>query len=142
MDIRPIVAGEEHQVIALWQDCGLTRAWNDPKRDLDFARGKTNSTVLIGHLDQKIMASVMVGHDGHRGNIYYLAVAPQHQGKGFGRAMLQSAETWLVAKGIWKLNLTIRAGNTKVVGFYERFGYEEEDVVMLGRWIDPTKKGE
>lgn len=142
MDIRPVVAAESDQVIALWEECGLTRPWNDPRRDLDFARGKTNSTVLIGHLDQKIMASVMVGHDGHRGNIYYFAVAPKYQGKGFGRAMLQAAETWLVAKGVWKLHLSVRSENTKVIGFYERLGYEEQDVAMLGRWIDPSKKSD
>ena len=142
MDIRPVTPGESDQVVALWEECGLTRPWNDPKRDLDFARGKTNSTVLIGHLDQQIMASVMVGHDGHRGNVYYLAVSPKYRGKGFGRAMLQAAEAWLVAKGIWKLNLSIRSENTKIIGFYERLGYEEQDVVLLGRWIDPIKKGE
>ena len=140
MDIRPAVPSETDKVVALWEECGLTRPWNDPRRDLEFARGKTNSTVLVGHLDQKIMASVMVGHDGHRGNVYYLAVAPEHQGKGFGRAMLQAAEAWLVAKGIWKLNLMIRSENTKVIGFYERLGYEEQDIAMLGRWIDPNRK--
>ncbi len=140
MDIRPAVPSETDRVVALWEVCGLTRPWNDPRRDLEFARGKTNSTVLVGHLDQKIMASVMVGHDGHRGNVYYLAVAPDYQGKGFGRAMLQAAEAWLVAKGIWKLNLMIRSENTKVIGFYERLGYEEQDIAMLGRWIDPNKK--
>ena len=141
MDIRPIAVGEETQVIALWEECGLTRPWNDARRDLDFSRGKNNSTVLVGHLDQKIIASVMVGHDGHRGNVYYLAVSRQHQGKGFGRAMLQSAETWLVAKGVWKLNLSVRSENTAVVGFYERLGYEEQDTVGFERWLDPTKKG-
>ena len=74
LDIRPLQQGEEETVIALWEACGLTRPWNDPRRDLDFARGKTASTVLVGRLDGRLVASVMVGHDGHRGALYYLAM--------------------------------------------------------------------
>ncbi len=140
LDIRPLQQGEEETVIALWEACGLTRPWNDPRRDLDFARGKTASTVLVGRLDGRLVASVMVGHDGHRGALYYLSVEPGQQGRGFGRAMLRSAEAWLLNKGVWKLNLAVRTGNDGVAAFYDRLGYVRADTVMLERWIDPGKK--
>ena len=141
MDVRAIRNGEDDEVIALWRACGLLRDWNDPRADLEFARAKTNSTILVGRLDQKLVASVMVGHDGHRGAIYYLAVHPDFQRKGLGRAMLSSAEAWLLSKHIWKLNLMVRSDNTAILGFYERMGYEEADTVVMERWIDPGKKG-
>jgi ribosomal protein S18 acetylase RimI-like enzyme len=127
-------------VVGLWELCGLTRPWNDPRRDLDFARSKPNSTVLVGHVDGKIVSAVMVGHDGHRGTVYYLAVTPGLQQQGLGRAMMVAAEAWLLSKGIWKLNLMVRTGNEAVLGFYERLGYEESNTVVLERWIDPSKR--
>ena len=62
LTIRPIVPGEEAAVVALWQACGLTRPWNDPAQDIAFARGKANSDVLVGLLEGRIVASVMVGY--------------------------------------------------------------------------------
>ena len=80
LTIRPLADGDEAAVIALWQACGLTRPWNDPARDLAFARGKPNSDILVGLAESRIVASAMVGHDGHRGTMYYVSVAPSEQG--------------------------------------------------------------
>ena len=54
-------------VIALWQACGLTRPWNDPAADIAFARKGSNAAVLVGRDNDTIVATVLVGHDGHRG---------------------------------------------------------------------------
>ena len=86
-------------VAALWQRCDLTRPWNDPSGDIAFARRGPNSAVLVGRHADAIVATVMVGHDGHRGWFYYLAVDPALQGRGFGRTMTQAAEAWLVGRG-------------------------------------------
>jgi len=92
-------------VAALWQRCDLTRPWNDPSGDIAFARRGPNSAVLVGRHADAIVATVMVGHDGHRGWFYYLAVDPALQGRGFGRTMTQAAEAWLVGRGIAKAHL-------------------------------------
>ena len=55
--------------------------------------------------------------------------------------MLSSAETWLLSKHVWKLNLSVRSDNTAILGFYVRMGYEEAETVVMERWIDPAKKG-
>ncbi len=115
---------------------GLTRPWNEPRRDLDFARGKASSEILVAEENDRIVATVMAGHDGHRGTIYYLAVEPAKQGNGLGRLAVAAAEAWLRARGVWKINLLIRRENAKVIGFYEALGYEPNDVVSLGRWLD------
>ena len=94
--------------IALWQRCGLTRPWNDPAADIALARKGANATVLIGRDGGAIVATAMVGHDGHRGWVYYVATDPEHRGKGHGRAIMQAAEDWLRAAGIAKLQLMVR----------------------------------
>jgi ribosomal protein S18 acetylase RimI-like enzyme len=141
LTVRPMVDGEEAAVIALWQVCGLTRPWNDPAADLAFARGKPNSDVLVGVADGRIVASAMVGHDGHRGTMYYVSVDPAWQKHGLGAELVAAAEAWLKARGVWKVNLLVRKGNEGVLGFYEGQGYVAGTSVQIEKWIDGSKKG-
>jgi ribosomal protein S18 acetylase RimI-like enzyme len=134
--IGPIADADVAAVVALWQRCGLTRPWNDPTGDIAFAREGPNSAVLVGRRDGSIVASVMVGHDGHRGWFYYLGVDPDLQGRGFGRAMTQAAEAWLTARGIAKAQLMVRADNDRVRAFYEALGYGEQQRVVFAKWLD------
>jgi hypothetical protein len=67
LSIADITDADVADVIALWQRCGLTRPWNDPASDIALARREPNSTVLIGRDGDAIVATVMVGYDGHRG---------------------------------------------------------------------------
>ena len=125
-------------IINLWKSCGLTRDWNDPYKDIALARSGPASALLVGEIDQRIVATVMVGHDGHRGVLYYLAVDPEFQKRGFGRATVKAAEDWLRKLGVWKINLTVRAENYDVSGFYESLGYVVNPVVSFGKLIDGT----
>jgi ribosomal protein S18 acetylase RimI-like enzyme len=134
--IAPIADGDVAAVVALWQRCGLTRPWNDPSADIAFARRGPNSAILIGRHDGGIVATVMVGHDGHRGWFYYLGVDPALQGRGFGRVMTQAAEAWLLERGIAKAQLMVRAGNDRVRAFYEALGYGEQQRVIFAKWLD------
>jgi len=138
--VRPLEPGEEEAVIALWTACGLTRPWNDPKADIAFARGKQTSEVLVGLVDGRIVASAMVGHDGHRGTMYYVGVDPALQKSGYGRVMVEAAEAWLKARGVWKANLLVRKGNERVLGFYDQLGYGAGSSVSIEKWLDPSRK--
>jgi ribosomal protein S18 acetylase RimI-like enzyme len=130
---RSVTENDIDAVVALWTACGLVRPWNDARRDIDFARGKEGSDILLGFADGALVSSVMVGHDGHRGWLYYVAVSPAFQGKGLGRATVQAAEMWLKARGIWAINLNIRSENEKVRAFYAALGYETRDVIVMGK---------
>jgi ribosomal protein S18 acetylase RimI-like enzyme len=128
--------GDIDAVLALWKHCGLTRAWNDPGADIALARGGENAAVLVGRWQGDIVASVMVGHDGHRGWFYYLAVDPTARRRGFGRAMIQAAEAWLAARHVTKAMLMIRPDNAAVRAFYERLGYFDQPRTVMARWLD------
>jgi len=134
--ISPIADRDIAHVVALWQRCGLTRPWNDPAADIALARRGANSTILVGRADDRIVASALAGHDGHRGWVYYVAVDPDQQGKDFGRAIMAAAEDWLRAQGLEKVMLMVRADNTKVRAFYDRLGYETQERVIYAKWLD------
>jgi ribosomal protein S18 acetylase RimI-like enzyme len=138
--VRAIADGDEPDVVALWRACGLTRPWNDPDADIAFARGKPNSEVLVGLARDRIVASAMVGHDGHRGAMYYVSVAPSERGRGYGRSIVAAAEAWLRERGVWKTNLLVRTGNEAVLGFYAGLGYVEGSTKQIEKWIDPSKR--
>jgi ribosomal protein S18 acetylase RimI-like enzyme len=134
--IAPIEDGDVAAIVALWQRCGLTRPWNDPSADIALARRGDHSTILLGRDGGAIVASAMVGHDGHRGWVYYVAVEPEHRGKGHGRAIMNAAEDWLRQAGIAKMQLMVRADNTKVQAFYESIGYDEQERIIYAKWLD------
>ena len=134
--ISPITDADVETVIALWLRCGLTRPWNDPAGDIAFARRGTNATILIGRHENKIAATAMVGHDGHRGWVYYVAVDPDTQGKHFGRAIMAAAEDWLRGQGVAKVMLMVRPDNTKVQAFYDKLGYDPQERVIYAKWLD------
>jgi ribosomal protein S18 acetylase RimI-like enzyme len=136
LDITSIADADIAGVIALWQRCGLVRPWNDPAADIALARGGDNADVLVGRANDAIAASVLVGHDGHRGWVYYVAVAPDQQRRNFGGAIMQAAEDWLRARGIEKLQLMVRPDNIAVNAFYESLGYGEQKRVIYAKWLD------
>ena len=136
LTIEAIEDGDVTEVIALWQRCGSLRAWNDPARDIALARKETNATVLLGRNDGALVASVLVGHDGHRGWVYYVTVDPDHRFKGYGRVIMTAAEDWLRARGIEKLQLMVRGDNAKVHAFYQSLGYYDQERVVFAKWLD------
>ncbi len=133
--IAPATADDADRVVALWRSCGLTRPWNDPHADLARALSGATSTILLAREEGGPIGSVMVGHDGHRGWLYYLAVAPDRQGQGIGRALFAAAEDWLRDAGAPKLQLMVRSDNDAALGFYEAIGLTRQDVVVLGRFL-------
>jgi ribosomal protein S18 acetylase RimI-like enzyme len=137
LKLRAYRSADEAAVIALWHACGLTRPWNDPKRDIARKLTTQPEMFLVVEDDNALVATAMVGYDGHRGWVNYLAVAESHRRHGLGRLLMAEAERLLIERGCPKLNLQIRSSNAAVIAFYARLGYAQDDVVSLGRRLIP-----
>ena len=135
-EIAPFSDQDLPVIIALWERAGLTRPWNNPGTDIAFAQQSPNTEILVCRAGNDIIATVMVGHDGHRGAVYYLAVDPDQQNRGLGKTMMAAAENWLKQQGVWKLNLMIRGDNNQVEAFYKQVGYLREDRIVMSRKLD------
>ena len=134
MQVRAFTPADTEAVVQLWQDCELTRPWNDPHKDIARKLSVSPGLFWVGcHVDGQIIASIMVGYDGHRGWINYLAVHPAHQRRGHARQLVQRAEQTLSELGCPKLNLQVRAGNEAVLAFYEKLGYADDRTLSLGK---------
>ena len=128
---REIQDKDIEQVISLWHAAGVSRPWNDPHTDIAFARRHPHSTVLVMIRQSEVIATAMIGEDGHRGWVYYVATLPELRGQGLGRQIMQAAEDWLQRRGVWKVQLLVRADNTSVVEFYEHIGYRDTQTTCL-----------
>ena len=137
MQIRPFLDTDESAVIALWEAAGLTRSWNDPRQDIERKRSVRREWFLVGTDGDVVIASIMIGYDGHRGWVNYLACHPLHRRRGVATSLMAEARKILAARGCPKINLQVRAGNETAVKFYESIGYTAEAVISLGlRLVD------
>jgi ribosomal protein S18 acetylase RimI-like enzyme len=96
---------------------------------------------LVGVVGGAVVATAMLGYDGHRGWVYYLGVDPEHQKGGLGRAIMERAEELLRAEGCPKINLQVRTSNEGVIAFYKRLGYALDDVVGMGKRLEHDGPG-
>ncbi len=133
MEIRPYQESDESDVVALWKACDLVKPWNDPRKDIQRKLGVDGELFLVGVVDDRVIATVMGGYEGHRGWINYLAVDPSCRRNGYGTRIVHVVERLISAKGCPKINLQIRTSNAEAVTFYEALGYLTDDVIGLGK---------
>lgn len=138
-EIRPFEEHDRDAVRALWHQAGLVVPGNDPDVDIDRKLAHSPDQLLVGLRGLSVVATVMVGYDGHRGWINYLAVNPSEQGTGVGAAMMLHAQELLRELGCPKINLQVRATNEGVIAFYEAIGYQTDAVVSMSlRLVDDS----
>ncbi|MDG9666589.1 GNAT family acetyltransferase [Hahella sp. CR1] len=135
--IRTFQLKDEDEVVVLWEKCDLVRPWNDPRRDIHRKLKVDPDLFLVGEWRGRPAATVMGGYEGHRGWVNYLAVDPQHQGLGWGRALMDELQRRLLALGCPKINLQIRKDNLAAIGFYTALGYLEDQSISMGKRLIP-----
>jgi len=135
MKVVELSSDDVSAVTSLWKEVGLTREWNDPEADFTRALDSPSATVLGLRANDTLVGTVMVGYDGHRGWMYYVAVAPTRQRQGLGRELVKAAEEWLRQRGAVKAQLMVRGENASAHHFYGQMGYAPSDVTVLARWI-------
>ncbi|MDD2546243.1 MAG: GNAT family acetyltransferase [Burkholderiaceae bacterium] len=145
LHVRVFQPEDAAAAVALWRDCGVLRPWNDPYKDI--ARKATVQpelflvvTAAAGPAAQEaLVATAMAGYDGHRGSVYYLAVAPDRQRLAIGRMLMAAVEERLLALGCPKLHVLVRSSNLQVLDFYRKLGYQAEEALCLGKRLIPDQ---
>ena len=137
--IRAFRDADTDDVVALWERAGLTRPWNDPRRDIARKLTVQREMFLVAEEAGAVVGTAMFGYDGHRGWVNYLGVDPAHQGRGIGRALMAEGERLLTGLGCPKLNLQVRLGNADAIAFYAALGYRDDEVVSYGKRLIPDR---
>ncbi|MGA2803268.1 MAG: GNAT family acetyltransferase [Acidimicrobiales bacterium] len=134
--LRSYRPGDRVALVSLWSICGLTRPWNDPNRDIERKLARDAENLLVLEDDGQLIGSVMVGYEGHRGWINYLAVHPDRRRQGLGRLLMDEAERRLRALGCPKVNLQVRTSNEAAREFYRQIGYSVDEAVSFGKRLE------
>ena len=136
LQIRPYRSDDEVAVVGLWAACQLIGPLNNPHQDIVRKLRVNPEWFLVGELDGRIVATCMMGYEGHRGWINYLAVAPEYQRRGIARQIMDEAERLLREAGCPKINLQVRTANAQVIEFYKSLGFKIDDVVSMGKRLE------
>lgn len=134
--LRPFLDRDREALVELWSTCGLTRPWNNPYRDIERKLAHDPSHLLVLESEGELIGSVMVGYEGHRGWVNYLAVHPSHRRNGHGRMLMEEAERILRALGCPKINVQVRTSNAEALAFYERIGFALDQASSLGKRLE------
>ena len=134
--IRPFQEGDVDVLVSLWNICKLIVPWNITYKDIARKLKVQAELFLVGYLEDKLIASVMAGYDGHRGWINYFAVHPDFQARGYGKQLVDNVENRLRELGCPKINLQIREENDKVFSYYQKLGFVEEKRINMGKRIE------
>ena len=131
--VRPYQEADREAVVDLWRRSDLVVPWNDPHRDIDRKLRVHPEWFLVGVLGGRVVATLMVGYEGHRGWLNYLAVDPGFWRGGIGRLLVAHAEKLLREAGCPKICLQVRTGNTAALEFYRALDFLPDEVVSLGK---------
>ncbi|SHK28135.1 Acetyltransferase (GNAT) family protein [Desulfatibacillum alkenivorans DSM 16219] len=126
MELRRYETSDQDQVAALWKECGLATAANNPYRDIQRKTANSPELFFVGEEQGQIVASCMAGYDWHRGWIYYLAAAPSLQGKGLNARIMRHAEKALLGSGCPKIGLMVGKINARASVFCSKMGCQSD----------------
>ena len=87
----------------------------------------------VGEYNNRLVATVMIGYDGHRGTLFYFAIDPGYQGHGIGQKLLNYAERALTRLGCPKPNILVRSENNAGAQFYTKAGFQQDLAASFGK---------
>jgi len=128
LSIRPVRRDELAAVLRMWQAAGVT-----PPSISDSIEGLTSlilepaALLLVATIEDEIVGSIIGGWDGWRGNIYRLAVTPEHRRTGIARQLVAEGSKALFAKGATRISALVEHEHQWAMDFWDSLhdlGYE------------------
>jgi len=125
---RPMTIDDYDDVLALWQRCEgiwLHPHAGDGREDIARYLARNPGLSLAARVEDALVGAVLCGHDGRRGSLNHLAVAPAYRGQGIGRALVERCLVALGKQGISRCNILVVTENEAGRKFWRRLGWAE-----------------
>ena len=130
--IREFLPSDWAAAVALWRCLpGIGLSASDGQAEIASFLAHNPGLSLVAVLDEHLLGTVLAGSDGRRGYLYHACVAPDHQGMGIGRALIEAAIKRLTALGLVKISLYCKADNVAGRAFWEHLGWQRRDDLVL-----------
>jgi ribosomal protein S18 acetylase RimI-like enzyme len=123
---REFVQDDYDQAVALWNMVeGVEVAEGDTRKEISAYLLRNPGLSRVAEENGTMVGAALCGHDGRRGYIYHLAVAPAHHGKGIGKRLVQECVTQLRGAGIVRALIFVAGNNAGGHSFWLRNGWED-----------------
>ena len=99
LSIRDCQLHDVEAILELWRQAEATPGVTDTAEDLRRAVAEGPVVVLVAEVQGRVVGSIIGTFDGWRGNIYRLAVHPDHRRQGVARALVAEVEKRLAQQG-------------------------------------------
>ena len=132
VELREFVMQDYDQVIELWRKCegiGLSAA-DAPERIQVYLERNPGSSFTAWD-GERLVGAVLCGHDGRRGYLHHLAVAPEYRGRGIGQQLANRCLQAMASQGIDKVHIVVYQNNLKALDFWQRTGWYARDELKM-----------
>lgn len=135
MEFREFTLNDFDSVTNLWKKAGLILSRSDTYEGMKEKLKRDPELFFVLEDSTRIIGVVMGSYDGRRGWINHLAVDPEYQGRNICQKIMTELELRFKQVGCEKINLLIEIDNEKVQSFYEKQGFEKDELIFMEKWI-------
>jgi ribosomal protein S18 acetylase RimI-like enzyme len=130
--IRPMTPPDIPAVLDLWRASeGMGLGFSDTIEQVTAYLARNPGLSLVALDGPEVVGAILCGHDGRRGFLHHLAVAPSHRRQGIGRAFVDRSIDALRREGILRAHILVFADNAAAMGFWERLGWSLRDHLRI-----------
>ncbi len=123
--VRVMTIEDYDKVYALWKKIkgfGI-RSVDDSREGVAHFLERNPTTSVVAEEDGKIVGAILCGHDGRRGCLYHVCVAPDYRMRGIGKSMVVFAMEALRKEKINKVSLIAFTKNDIGNAFWNEIGW-------------------
>jgi ribosomal protein S18 acetylase RimI-like enzyme len=131
--IRPGALADSAAVLELWGRSEAAPSPTDTPAAVSRLLREPAAVLLVALDGVHVVGTVIAGWDGWRGNLYRLAVRPDHRRRGIARALVAEAEALLRRWGCVRISALVEHHHPSAVGFWEAAGYGRD--ARMARYI-------
>jgi ribosomal protein S18 acetylase RimI-like enzyme len=129
---RTMTLNDYTTVIALWKEADIPSRpqGRDSRKNIAIQLRQPNGYYLVAEADKKIIGVILGTHDGRKGWINHLVVAPSYRKKGVGKQLVTRVEQHFSALGIDIVACLIEDWNTASMEVFEQLGYTKHNDIL------------
>jgi ribosomal protein S18 acetylase RimI-like enzyme len=124
IDVRPANAGDVASVLELWRTATVPSTTDD-ERGILALLAHDHEALLVAERDGRVVATLVAGFDGWRGQMYRLAVQPDVRRSGIARELVRVAEQQLRRRGARRISALV-VPDDGARRFWAAVGYDED----------------
>lgn len=138
--IRQFKLNDYDNLITLWAEAELPYRPNgrDSRAKIENELGFGCTVAVVAEREGKLIGSLWGTHDGRKGWLNRLAVAPEVRNQGIARLLVQKAEAKFNEVGIDIVGVLVEDWNQESMDVFEKLGYvKHKDIYYYSKRKDP-----